>query len=133
MPDSISFSLFICSSLLEQHLCTDSSSLPALLLTSCPWCFVTVSEHAANVFVAYQEVSDCITKLCCPIVVMQVFDGDMAYLHQTGVIAKNQDSSLDGWARDYFLASEADRCPASPPLPPPAPHDAQCCQLLSFN
>lgn len=40
----------------------------------------------------------------------QVFDGDMAYLHQTGVIAKNQDPSLDGWARDYFLASEADRC-----------------------
>lgn len=37
----------------------------------------------------------------------------MAYLHQTGVIAKNQDSSLDGWARDYFLASEADRCLAS--------------------
>lgn len=46
---------------------------------------------------------------------MQVFDGDMAYLHQTGVIAKNQDSSLDGWARDYFLASEADRCLATPP------------------
>ena len=44
------------------------------------------------------------------LVCTQVFDGDMAYLHQTGVIAKNQDSSLDGWARDYFLASEADRC-----------------------
>lgn len=43
------------------------------------------------------------------LVLNQVFDGDMAYLHQTGVIAKNQDSSLDGWARDYFLASEADR------------------------
>lgn len=33
----------------------------------------------------------------------------MAYLHQAGVIAKNQDASLDSWARDYFLASEADR------------------------
>ena len=47
---------------------------------------------------------------------MQVFDGDMAYLHQTGVIAKNQHSSLDRWTRDYFLASEADRyitCPAA--------------------
>ena len=40
---------------------------------------------------------------------MQVFDGDMAYLHQTGVVAKNQHSSLDRWTHDYFLASEADR------------------------
>ena len=42
-----------------------------------------------------------------------MFDGDIAFLHQTGVIAKSQDSSLDGWARDYFLASEADRCLAT--------------------
>lgn len=40
---------------------------------------------------------------------VQVFDGDMAYLHQTGVITKNHNASLDSWARDYFLASEADR------------------------
>ena len=43
------------------------------------------------------------------ILCLQVFEGDMAYLHQTGVIAKSQDVSLDSWARDYFLASEADR------------------------
>jgi len=42
-------------------------------------------------------------------VCVQVFDGDMAYLHQTGVITKNQDATLDSWARDYFLASEADK------------------------
>ncbi|DBA75020.1 TPA: hypothetical protein ACH3X1_010361 [Trebouxia sp. C0004] len=43
------------------------------------------------------------------LVLNEVFDGDMAYLHQAGVITKGQDASLDSWARNYFLASEADR------------------------
>lgn len=56
----------------------------------------------------------CIHRRCCiheqqRVSAAQVFDGDMAYLHQTGVITKTQDASLDSWARDYFLASEADK------------------------
>lgn len=39
----------------------------------------------------------------------QVFDGDIAYLHQAAVIAKSHDVTLDNWAREYYLASAADR------------------------
>ena len=40
---------------------------------------------------------------------MQVFDGDIAYLHQAAIIAKSHDASLDNWAKEYYLASAADR------------------------
>lgn len=40
---------------------------------------------------------------------VQVFDGDIAYLHQAAIIAKSHDASLDNWAKEYYLASAADR------------------------
>lgn len=39
----------------------------------------------------------------------QVFDGDIAYLHQAAIIAKSHDATLDTWAKEYYLASAADR------------------------
>lgn len=41
---------------------------------------------------------------------VQVFDGDIAYLHQAAIIAKSHDATLGTWAKEYYLASAADRC-----------------------
>ena len=40
---------------------------------------------------------------------VQVFDGDIAYLHQAAIIAKSHDANLNNWAKEYYLASAADR------------------------
>lgn len=84
------------------------------------WFYITpLDQHNCRVF-SHSVGCDPIPKLISwllskrprwldHLVLNEVFDGDMAYLHQTGVITKNQDASLDSWARNYFLASEADR------------------------